>query len=157
MERTGNGKEHGTTRLIPNREFIVEKNFMMPYYGTPQPPQEYMTEYHVRKDNTVQYRGNYYSVPSGTYRSGETTVWLQEAEGCLELYSKDTGKLLGRHPLNMGRGKIIYDENIGGPEMPVHRNWRNASLYMYLITRKSPYGWKICAGERNATTGVTWK
>lgn len=64
---------------------------MMPYYGTPQPPQEYMTEYHVRKDNTVQYRGNYYSVPSGTYRSGETTVWLQEAEGCLELYSKDTG------------------------------------------------------------------
>lgn len=157
LERTGNGKEHGTTRLIPNREFIVEKNFMMPYYGTPQPPQEYMTEYHVRKDNTVQYRGNYYSVPSGTYRSGETTVWLQEAEGCLELYSKDTGKLLGRHPLNMGRGKIIYDENIGGPEMPVHRNWRNASLYMYLITRKSPYGWKICAGERNATTGVTWK
>ena len=42
LERTGNGKEHGTTRLIPNREFIVEKNFMMPYYGTPQPPQEYM-------------------------------------------------------------------------------------------------------------------
>lgn len=117
LERTGNGKEHGTTRLIPNREFIVEKNFMMPYYGTPQPPQEYMTEYHVRKDNTVQYRGNYYSVPSGTYRSGETTVWLQEAEGCLELYSKDTGKLLGRHPLNMGRGKIIYDEN--------HRRARN--------------------------------
>lgn len=105
-------------RLIPNREFIVEKNFMMPYYGTPQPPQEYMTEYHVRKDNTVQYRGNYYSVPSGTYRSGETTVWLQEAEGCLELYSKDTGKLLGRHPLNMGRGKIIYDEK--------HRRARNA-------------------------------
>ena len=30
-------------RPIPNREFIVEKNFMMPYYGTPQPPQEYMT------------------------------------------------------------------------------------------------------------------
>lgn len=118
LERTANGKEHGTTRLIPSREFIMERNFMMPYHGTPQPPQEYMAEYHVRKDNTVQYRGNYYSVPSGTYRSGETTVWLQEVEGNLELYNKDTGKLLGRHPLNMGRGKIIYDES--------HRRARNA-------------------------------
>jgi hypothetical protein len=59
--------------------------------------------------------------------------------------------------LTWEEGRSYMMKNIGGPEMPVHRNWRNASLYMYLITRKSPYGWKICAGERNATTGVTWK
>ena len=57
LERTGNGKVHGTTRLVPREDFAVEKGFLMPYHGTPQPPQEEMREYHVRKDNTVQYRG----------------------------------------------------------------------------------------------------
>ena len=47
-----------------------------------------MREYHVRKDNTVQYRGNYYSLPCGTYRSGQTTVWLQETEGNVATYEK---------------------------------------------------------------------
>ncbi len=76
----------------------------MPYHGTPQPPQEEMREYHVRKDNTVQYRGNYYSLPCGTYRSGQTTVWLQETEGNVELYNKDTGKLICRHALCTRKG-----------------------------------------------------
>ena len=57
LERTGNGKVHGTTRLVPSEEFAVEKGYLKPYYGLPQPPQEQMKEYHVRKDNTVQYRG----------------------------------------------------------------------------------------------------
>ena len=52
LERTGNGKVHGTTRLVPREEFAVEKSFLIPYHGTPQPPQEEMREYHVRKDNT---------------------------------------------------------------------------------------------------------
>ena len=59
LERTGNGKVHGTTRLVPSEEFAVEKGYLKPYYGLPQPPQEQMKEYHVRKDNTVQYTGNY--------------------------------------------------------------------------------------------------
>lgn len=117
LERTGNGKVHGTTHLIPCDEFAVEKEYLMTYYGEPRPPQEEMREYHVRKDNTVQYRGNYYSLPCGTYRSGETTVWLQEAEGCVELYSKDTGKLICRHVLCTRKGKTIYDEG--------HRKSRN--------------------------------
>ncbi len=53
FERTGNGKVHGTARLVPREEFAVEKSFLIPYHGTPQPPQEEMREYHVRKDNTV--------------------------------------------------------------------------------------------------------
>ena len=33
LERTGNGKVHGTTRLVPREEFAVEKGFLMPYHG----------------------------------------------------------------------------------------------------------------------------
>ena len=46
-------------------------------------------EYHVRKDNTVRYRTNYYSVPSGTYRNLNTVVWLLENNGHIELYDKE--------------------------------------------------------------------
>lgn len=111
---------HGTTRLFPREEFAVEKGFLMPYHGTPQPPQEEMREYHVRKDNTVQYRGNYYSLPCGTYRSGQTTVWLQETEGNVELYNKDTGKLICRHALCTRKGRTVYDDS--------HRKPRNAGV-----------------------------
>ena len=110
LERTGNGKVHGTTRLVPSEEFALERGYLQPYYGMPQPPQEQMREYHVRKGNTVQYRGNYYSLPCGTYRSGQTTVWLQESEGYVELYSKETGKIVARHVLCTQRGKTVYDE-----------------------------------------------
>lgn len=120
LERTGNGKVHGTARLVPREEFAVEKSFLIPYHGTPQPPQEEMREYHVRKDNTVQYRGNYYSLPCGTYRSGQTTVWLQETEGNVELYNKDTGKLICRHALCTRKGRTVYDDS--------HRKPRNAGV-----------------------------
>jgi len=113
-------KENFLVRLFPREEFAVEKGFLMPYHGTPQPPQEEMREYHVRKDNTVQYRGNYYSLPCGTYRSGQTTVWLQETEGNVELYNKDTGKLICRHALCTRKGRTVYDDS--------HRKPRNAGV-----------------------------
>ena len=59
--------------------------------------------------------------------------------------------------IKYGLYRMLTMKTTGEPEIPVHRNWRSVSLYMYLITRKSPYGWKICVGERNATIGVTWK
>lgn len=117
LERTGNGKEYGTTHRIPLEEFAQEREYLVPYHGTPHSPGGEMKEYHVRKDNTVQYRGNYYSLPCGTYRGGETTVWLHETDGCLELYNKETGKLVCRHDLCELKGKTIYGEG--------HRRQRN--------------------------------
>ena len=63
LEKTGNGKIHGTTRLVPAEEFEIERKYLLPYYGEPVPPKDEPKEYHVRKDNTVRYRTNYYSVP----------------------------------------------------------------------------------------------
>ncbi|GAA6424519.1 hypothetical protein K090096B2_39210 [Bacteroides fragilis] len=35
LERTGNGKEHGTTHRIPLEEFAQEREYLVPYHGTP--------------------------------------------------------------------------------------------------------------------------
>ena len=37
-EKTGNGKIHGTTRLVPAEEFEIERKYLLPYYGEPVPP-----------------------------------------------------------------------------------------------------------------------
>ena len=107
LEKTGNGKIHGTTRLVPAEEFEIERKYLLPYYGEPVPPKDEPKEYHVRKDNTVRYRTNYYSVPSGTYKNRNTVVWLLENNGHIELYDKESGKLICRHELCPGKGKNV--------------------------------------------------
>lgn len=109
--KTGNGKIHGTTRLVPAEEFEIERKYLLPYYGEPvPPPKDEPKEYHVRKDNTVRYRTNYYSVPSSTYRNRNTVVWLLENNGYIELYDKESGKLICRHELCPGKGKNVCDK-----------------------------------------------
>ncbi len=39
LEKTGNGKIHGTTRLVPAEEFEIERKYLLPYYGEPVPSQ----------------------------------------------------------------------------------------------------------------------
>lgn len=116
LGRTGNGKVHAATGLVPGEEFRTEQAALMPYYGTPEMPQKKMREYHVRKDNTIHYRGNYYSVPYGTYKNGDSVVWLQESDGQVELFDKETGKTICRHESCPLRGKIIRDKRHGRPE-----------------------------------------
>lgn len=110
LEKTGNGKIHGTTRLVPAEEFEIERKYLLPYYGEPVPPKDEPKEYHVRKDNTVRYRTNYYSVPSDTYKNRNTVVWLLENNGHIELYDKESGKLICRHELCPGKGKNVCDK-----------------------------------------------
>ena len=110
LEKTGNGKIHGTTRLVPAEEFEIERKYLLPYHGEPVPPKDEPKEYHVRKDNTVRYRTNYYSVPSGTYKNRNTVVWLLENNGHIELYDKESGKLICRHELCPGKGKNVCDK-----------------------------------------------
>lgn len=74
------------------------------------PPKDEPKEYHVRKDNTVRYRTNYYSVPSSTYRNRNTVVWLLENNGYIELYDKESGKLICRHELCPGKGENVCDK-----------------------------------------------
>jgi len=58
LSRTANAKVHATTRKIPQQEWEMEKAFLRPLeapYHTDQSNQWY----HVRKDNTIAYKGNF--------------------------------------------------------------------------------------------------
>lgn len=123
LERTGNGMEHHGIRRIPTEEFEIERPYLMPYKGVPKAPCEDLWPHHVRKDNVINYRGNYYTVPTGTYRGHQTLVYLEEKDGWLYIYSHETGKRLAAHKLSSDKGRLISNTS--------HRRDREASLNDY--------------------------
>src|SRR5690606_13596878 len=69
--RTAINLLHVTTKLIPLEELAKEQMFLEQYHQVlPKPPQKQI--YAVHKDNKVSYKGNFYSVPIGTYNAGIT-------------------------------------------------------------------------------------
>lgn len=123
LERTANGTEHHGIRRVPTEEFEIEKPYLMPYNGVPKAPVENLAPHHVRKDNVINYRGNYYTVPTGTYRGHQTLVYLEEKDGRLYIYSHETGKRLAGHELSSDKGRLISNTS--------HRRDREASLDDY--------------------------
>lgn len=123
LQRTGNGTEHHGIRRVPTEEFEIEKSYLMPYKGVPKAPCEDLAPHHVRKDNVINYRGNYYTVPTGTYRGHQTLVYLEEKDGWLYIYSHETGKRLAAHKLSSDKGRLISNTS--------HRRDREASLDDY--------------------------
>jgi transposase len=128
LARTANGLPHSTTKRIPDEAFKEEIPYLEPYTGTPTHPQDGMREYLVRKDNTVNYHGHFYNVPSGTYNGDGTYAWVCVKDGCVEIYSNETGKRLGRHPLARIPGEAIIDETIQRPKLPSRKELENYIL-----------------------------
>ena len=128
LERTGNGAMHHGIYRIPSDVFKEERDYLQPYYGTPVEPQVEMKEYSVRKDNTISYHCSYYTVPSGTYKNAGTHVMVEEQEGRLHIYSKETGKRIANHPLSEVKGVLVQDpahktvrgEGITDKELTIH-------------------------------------
>lgn len=109
LERTGNGSLHHGIFRIPSEVFAEEKPLLQPYYGTPVPPREEMKEYCVRRDNTISYHCSFYTVPGGTYRNAGTRVLVEELDGRLHIYSRETGKRIADHPLSEVSGALVRD------------------------------------------------
>ncbi|SHH28059.1 hypothetical protein SAMN02745177_02073, partial [Desulforamulus hydrothermalis Lam5 = DSM 18033] len=63
LERTGNGKKHNTTKKIPAEVFVLEKQHLRPVLEKMEISCTNSITRRVRKDNTVWYNGNRYSVP----------------------------------------------------------------------------------------------
>lgn len=120
LDRTGNGTMHHGIYRIPKDVFNEEQEYLQPYYGTPVAPQVEMKEYSVRKDNTISYHCSYYTVPSGTYKNAGTRVMVEEQEGHLHIYSKETGKRIANHPLSEVKGVLVQD--------PAHKTVRGAGI-----------------------------
>lgn len=75
MAHTGNGKVHAGTQKIPFREWVVERDYLHPYYKE-SVIEDNLLPYKVRKDNTISYKSNFYTLPLNTYQGADTTVFL---------------------------------------------------------------------------------
>lgn len=107
LDRTGNGCMHAGTKLVPSEVFKEEKPYLKPYNGTPTLPNVEMKAYYVRKDNTINYKSNYYTLPTGTYHGHNTLVYLHLEDTQVHLYDKETGKTLAIHSLCLEKGKLV--------------------------------------------------
>jgi len=66
----------------------------------------------VRKDNTIVFQGNRYSLPLGTYTGTDTSVEIRVTpDKQLVAFDPATGEELARHPLHAGKGKLIKNTN----------------------------------------------
>src|SRR5699024_8819533 len=63
----------------------------------------------VRKDNTILYKANRYSVPLGTYSSFSKEVQLHIQEKVLSIVDQETKEIIGLHEISDEKGKLIQD------------------------------------------------
>jgi hypothetical protein len=118
LSRTGNALAHGTTKKQPCREWEIEKPFLQPCPSL-RPAIEKGTSYTVRKDNSFSYKGNFYSLPCGTYQGPGSQVLLQRQADQIILYSRDQLELC-RHRVSAGCGeKIINSDHRRQKGLPI--------------------------------------
>lgn len=106
LARTANSREHGTTKKVPAECFLAEKQFLKPVPHVNTRNESLART--VRKDNTVIYKGNRYSLPLGTYRPGRE-VEANEQDGSLTLSL--SGQIIATHKISLGRGQLIQNRN----------------------------------------------
>lgn len=169
LERTANAKEHATTRLIPDAEWQVEKQHLRPFEPLPYPISGTVgKEYHVRKDNTISYRGNFYSLPVGTYAGPGTLVVLEVRQNTLCLYAHD-GRLLANHPIKSGKGTVVINNHhrrdtsakrreLQDSLKPLFTNQEQAELFLESIHNRYPrYSRDQFLHVRNTISGCQQK
>jgi hypothetical protein len=109
LERTANTKVHDTTHKIPYEEWMIERSQLL----TLKPPFSIKPEaisFGVRKDNTIKFRGNYYSLPVGTYKGPETTVLVQQEDGNLIIRDGKFAEI-ARHEISLLKGIQVRNNN----------------------------------------------
>lgn len=110
LSRTANAKVHSATRKIPCQKWLIEKTYLKPILNS-FIPASILDEYDVRKDNTISYKGNFYRVPTGTYKPPRTTVWTELADdNRLIIYNTNNNKIAS-HKIYCGKGKTIGGNN----------------------------------------------
>jgi hypothetical protein len=74
-----------------------------------QEPEEIITR-GVRKDNTIIYGSNRYTVPVGTY-APRKRVAVETTDGLLKIVDLETGELLVSHRMASGKGELVRNNN----------------------------------------------
>lgn len=108
LKRTANAKVHGTTHKVPAVVFEEERRYLnpLPEFAPVSPECLRRT---VRKDNTILYCSNRYSLPLGTYTKNPE-VEIAVNDGLLTVYTVKGDKICD-HRLCEGRGCLIQNHN----------------------------------------------
>lgn len=126
LHRTGNASTHHTTKKIPAEVFALEKEHLRPVHTKINPLSSSITRT-VRKDNTIWYEGNRYSVPLGTYDGTDKQVGIRVMEASqVIIYDLETGQVLAEHRLGSGSGQLIQNTN--------HKRDRTKGIDAYVQT-----------------------
>jgi|LSQX01.2.fsa_nt_gb transposase len=118
LDRTGNAKVHGTTKKVPAQVFEFEREHLRAvqskiYNLTPSIIRT------VRKDNTILYNSNRYSLPLGTYTK-HSQVSVVTTEDSLIIYDSFGDYEITTHPISALRGSLIKQSE--------HRRDKNSSF-----------------------------
>jgi transposase len=108
LERTGNGRQHGTTKRTPASMFAEEQEHLLPLFGAKPAKIAEESERNIRPDNTILYRSNRYSVPYGTY-SKQKKAYLSVKGDELQIMD-DIGEVIASHKISEEKGKLIRPE-----------------------------------------------
>lgn len=117
LERTGNAKIHNTIKKIPAQVFNEERKHLTPVTEKIKQQNIPVTgsiAVSVRKNNTVVYKGNRYSMPLGTYKEPKSFVQLDLSElDTLKIINPQTKEVIARHTICKDKGKLVKNNNHG--------------------------------------------
>ena len=107
LGRTANMMPHGITKKEPHLEKTIELAFLKPYY--PQAIKPFAATYAVRKDNAISYKGNFYSLPLGTFKGKSTQVSVSLEGAFLIITALEDYHELCRHAIPAGKGNKVLN------------------------------------------------
>ena len=120
LGRTANSLPHAVTRKMPYVEHIIERSFLQPYRAHTFKPVVFST-YAVRKDNTISYKGNFYSLPIGTFKGKQTQVCVRTEDSRLIISSTEGNQEICSHTIAAGRGqKVLKTDHNRDKSIAVH-------------------------------------
>jgi transposase len=109
LHRTANELPHSFTQKRPVAEWGIERDFLQVTFPMhiPAPKAE---PYTVRKDNSVSFKGNLYSLPYDSYKGRGTKVEVKQQDGQLVILTP-AGQELCRHTICTGVGQKIINND----------------------------------------------
>src|SRR5690606_27774196 len=104
-----------TIKKIPAEVYALEKAYLRPVHKKIQITSNPSITRAVRKDNTILYESNRYTVPLGTYDGPGKEVGARVTKDKrLIIYEIDSGSILAEHALCLhGKGNLIRNNNHG--------------------------------------------
>jgi transposase len=126
LGRTANMIPHNFTQKVPHSEWIIERPFLQKHVDVPQRQEAVL--YTVRKDNTISFKSNLYSLPLGTYAGRGTQVSVMIEHETLQITSSN-GEAICSHRLSLGKGlKIVNTDHKRDKTTAIDQLIENVSL-----------------------------